>query len=183
MDKMSCRYTSLLSQQDGCTHRHMYVYTPTHTPNRNKLILGDRQTKFDQKWQDKTPSYWKVSCNTKIKEFPSHLFKWRTVLWFLMFFCPCPSFAVSNGALPGRGWHRVAVSNRATQIYIWPPALQFVSLFRVLINTPCSQFGKSALLHHHCFLFLHSSIPLISPCSQLKHKFSKDPATQQWHKL
>lgn len=53
--------------------------------------------------------------------------------------------------------HCSAGSNQATQIYIWPPALQFFSLFRVLIIAPMLVIRKIRPFSTAtaCTLFLH----------------------------
>lgn len=107
----------------------------------------------------------------KRKEIPSHPIKWKTVLWIFTVSCPCSSLTVSNWTLTGRGcnWQSNA------EIYIWPPALQFFSLFTVLIISPRAHKifkNQSFSISIACTLFFHvysSSINIINILPPKKH--------------
>lgn len=159
-----CLWTIFLADIPICSpsrmdaHTGIFTHIHPHTSlNRKQLTLWDKQTKLSKNYRIKKIAFWKVLYNKNHKELPSHSFRWRTVLWFSTFFCPCPSLAASNGALLGRGWHHSVVSNRATQVCIWPPALLFFSLLRVLIITPMCMIWKIQpfSITAACTLFLH----------------------------
>lgn len=109
---------------------------------------------IDQIWARRTERLESLLKRTKI---PSPPIKWKTVLWIFTVSCPCSSLTVSNWTLAGRGWHWQSNA----EIYIWPPVLQFFSLFTVLISSP----------HAHKF-FKNQSISISIACTLFSHVYS-----------